>query len=411
MDFDSVNGFFSRHYLTILFYLGIVLFVFLNRKRFEFQLKVIALYRANWGIKLMDRIASRYGELVKLFGYISIGVGFIGMLLIVTLLLYGLYVFFTTPDSAAQVGPVLPGVHVPGLPAEFFVPLVQGLVSIFIVAVIHEFSHGVVARAHGIAVKSTGIAIIGPFFAAFVEPDEKELKKRDDVTNYSILAAGPASNIFTAVIVFLLFLLLPNPLLPTLYPDTYPDIGISFSSVSKDSPAELAGLEAGVVYDTFNGNELLSTSEFLRNFRQMNPGETITLGNSETSYLITLGSRPDGYTPYLGVTKIHDRFHGEDTMPYRVVSWIAGLVFWIGVLSFAIGTANLLPVGPIDGGKMMQQFLHKIRGENKGDRMLIKISVALLVVILLLLTPVIRETLKLLLKLLSGILGLLRGLF
>jgi hypothetical protein len=99
----------------------------------------------------------------------------------------GLYALFTKPDAPPAVAPLLPGVHVPGVPESLFIPLVQGLIAIFIVAVIHEFCHGVVARAHNIPVKSTGIVLIGPFFAAFVEPDEAVMKKKSDVVNYSMI--------------------------------------------------------------------------------------------------------------------------------------------------------------------------------------------------------------------------------
>ena len=400
MDLDSVTGFISRHYLAILFYSCVVLFVFLKRKRFDFHLKIIALYRTNWGIKLMDQIASRHRELVKLLGYISIGVGFVGMAFIVIILLQSLYVLFTRPDAPAAIAPLLPGVRIPGVP--FFVPLVQGIIAIFIVAVIHEFSHGVVARAHGIVVKRTGIAIIGPFFAAFVEPDEKQLKKRDDVTNYSIIAAGPASNIFTSVIV----LLLVSPLLLMVSNAFYSPAGISFSSITEGGPAAVAGLETDVIFDTLNDRKILSTSDFLDAFQRVDPEETITLGNSGNSYSVTTGAHPgDDARPYLGVN-VYNHFHGEDSPVYGILHWIRELISFIGILSLGIGTANLLPVGPIDGGKMIQQALKRLRGEQKGSRTLVQISFAVLVVILLLLTPIFRELFKPLFGFLKSLLGL-----
>ena len=402
MDPDALKGFFSRHYLTILFYFGVVLFVFLNRKRFEFHLKIIALYKTNWGIKLMDRIASRHRELVKLFGYVSIGAGFIGMFLMVILLLYTLYLFFAVYNDDALVGPLLPGIRVPGAHPSLFVPLVQGILSIFIVAAIHEFAHGVVARAHGITVKRTGIAIIGPFFAAFVEPDEKELKKRDDVTKYSLFAAGSASNLLT----FSILLFAVSPLLLMASNAFYPPAGISFPSIHEDSPAAEAGLETGVIYDTLNGKEVLSTSDFTMAFQRVDPGEVITLANSETAYKVKTGSRPgDSARAYLGVD-IYNHFHGEDSLLYKVVNWIRELIVLIAFLSVAIGLANLLPVGPIDGGKMFQQALQKIRGEQKGNRALVQISLVLIIVILFLMTPIFRELIKLLLKLLGLLLNL-----
>jgi hypothetical protein len=88
-------GFLLRNKFVVLFYLAVVMFVFLRRKRFEFHLKVIALYKTGIGIKLMDRLASKYRELIKLFGYISIGIGFAGMLFIIFVLVQSVYTRFS----------------------------------------------------------------------------------------------------------------------------------------------------------------------------------------------------------------------------------------------------------------------------------------------------------------------------
>ena len=81
---------------------------------------------------------------------------------------------------------------------------------------VHEFSHGVVARAHNVEVKSSGFAVLGivlPIIpAAFVEPNEDKLKKEDAIVQYSIFAAGPVSNIFLAIIFFLVMISVFNPI-------------------------------------------------------------------------------------------------------------------------------------------------------------------------------------------------------
>ena len=335
-------------------------------------------------------LADRYGELIKLFGYISIGIGFIGMFAIVLVLLQSIYVLFTQPDAPPALTPILPGVHVPGVPEAFFIPLVQGILAIFIVAVVHEFSHGVVARAHKVTVKRTGVAIIGPFFAAFVEPDEKQLKKRDDVTNYSIIAAGPASNVFMFLVLLILMTFVIIPAVHTVYEP----VGISFSSIAEGSPAEAAGLQTDVLYTELNNQPVTSVSDFLVAFDTLEPNQDITFANSEQTISVTTGSNPDPPAkPYLGVT-IYNRLDGDTTTSFSIISWLMKLVSLTGLLSLGIGLANLLPVGPLDGGKMIQQALHKLRGEEKGDRTLVKLSLVLLFIILLLLTPIFRETAK-----------------
>ena len=49
------------------------------------------------------------------------------------------------------------------------------IIAIAIVAVFHEFAHGIFAKIRGIRLKSTGFGFLGPLLAAFVEIDEKQI--------------------------------------------------------------------------------------------------------------------------------------------------------------------------------------------------------------------------------------------
>src|SRR3972149_3862829 len=104
---------------------------------------------------------------------------------------------FLIPEAPAVLSPVLPGVKIPG--SEIYIPFWQGIISIFIVILVHEASHGFVSSAFKIKIRSTGIGFLGPLPLAFVEPDEEKLKKESDVVKYSIFAAGPFSNVLLAL--------------------------------------------------------------------------------------------------------------------------------------------------------------------------------------------------------------------
>jgi membrane-associated protease RseP (regulator of RpoE activity) len=371
---------------VLIFYGLLALFVFLNRKKFEIHAKIVAMYKSQWGIPLMSRMASRHGELVRLFGYIGIGAGFIGMALMVGVILHSVYTLLTVPNAPAAVAPVLPGVTIPGV--EFQIPLITGLIAIFIVAVIHEFAHGVVARAHNIRVKSSGPAIIGPFFAAFVEPDEVQVKKKPDVAQYSLFAAGSFSNMLTAVVVVLLLFTVLMPAMNAFFPPE----GIYFPKVLEGSPAEAAGLQEGVMYTMVDGQEVRTTADFIAAIEGMQAGVPISIGTADSAIEVIPGPRPkNAAATYIGVN-IATRLKGESTAPYAVASWFVNLFSLIGSLSLAIGLANMLPIGPLDGGRMMQLALHKTRGEAAGNRALVKVSIALLLIILLLMTPIFRAT-------------------
>ena len=73
---DSFFNFLINNKWIILFYLGIILLIYFNRKKFEIQAKIIALYRTKFGINAIHNFAKKHSELIKIFGYIGIGIDF-----------------------------------------------------------------------------------------------------------------------------------------------------------------------------------------------------------------------------------------------------------------------------------------------------------------------------------------------
>ena len=335
---SSLLGFMLQNKLVLLFYAAVFLFVFLNRKKFQFQLKFIALYKTKWGIGLMDRVASRYRELVKLFSYVSIGIGFAGMLLMLLLLVQSLVKLFTVPNAPPAISPVLPGVRIPGVPEEFFIPLVSGILGIFVVAVVHEFAHGVVARAHDIVVKSSGPIIAGPIFAAFVEPDEEQVKKKSDVVQYSLFASGPFANILTAVVVLLLVDAIMNPVFFALFKP----VGVSLLSVTEGSPAAEAGLYAGmpiayVSTEAFGNFTTTSASELSRFLSRVRPNESVAFSNGTNEFVVVPVERENAkLQPHFGV-QIRQHALNEHTLGFNLFSLLFRFLFLLGGLSLGIG--------------------------------------------------------------------------
>ncbi|MCP3685610.1 MAG: hypothetical protein GY861_23415 [bacterium] len=372
---------------VLVFYVILFSLVFIFRKKFEIQAKIIALYKTKFGLKLMDKISSKFREPIKLFGYIGIGVGYIGMFFIAYMLLNGLITLFFQPSAPPTISPVIPGFKIPG--TDFELPLIQTLLAIFVVAVIHEFSHGVVARAHKIKVKSSGPALFLIFFAAFVEIDENELKKRSDVTQYSVFAAGPFANIIFAVLILFVTSLIFTPVFNSL---TEPE-GISFTSFREGFPAEASGLEVDVVYNQFNDEEFNNSDEFINLLYASEVDDTIKLGNSANYTYVTTTTRPDDpYSmPFIGVESVENHYVDEDGIKFTVLKWVNGFLVLLFILSLGIGLANLMPLGPFDGGRMFLLSSCRISGEQRGKSIWMKISFLFLAIIIIMLVwPLVR---------------------
>ena len=378
----------------ILFYLALALFLVLRRRRLAVQSKIILLYRTTIGIRLMDRLAGKYREWVKLFGYVGIGIGFVGLVLISALLLIGFAQLFTRPEQPASVSLVLPGVEVPGLGV---LPFWHWLIAIFVIAVVHEFGHGIVARAHGIGINWTGLVLIGPIIGAFVEPDEKRLAKERDVVQYSVYAAGAVANIFLGIIAVLLMLLVALPLQQSLVEP----VGFAFDGYyGSGYPAERAGLRAGEVITAVNGEGNVGAQRFSEIIGRMRPNETLevrTAGNA--TLLMTAASHPDDtQRAFIGIVGIRGEYRAKQerfAAMNRVLLTLIVFLRWLFVLSLGIGLFNVLPLPIVDGGRMAQTFLRKAWGEHRGNKAFGTVSFFFLLVLALsLLVPMIRSLLQ-----------------
>lgn len=363
---------------TVLFYVGIVLALFIFRKKFEFQ-GIVALYRTKFGLKLMDKIAEKYPEQVKLFGLSGIGFGFVGMVAIVVLMVMSVFQIFAERVALDGSPLVLPGVKLAGTNGIVF-PLVIGLLTLFIIIIVHEFSHGVVARAFKIPIKSSGIALFGPIFGAFVEPDEVEMNKKDDIAQYSVFSAGPFSNMILALVVWLALFYALVPLSVMVSAPAGVLLG-----VAPGFPAEASGMESGANIMYVDDVLVNNTEGFIDELSDLMPGETVTLSNGIDVYEINATTHPQDETKgYIGVSIINHRV-GTVNYAYPTVLWFIELFNWVWFISFLVGLFNLLPIFMTDGARMLKTFFEKVYGENKekGNRIWVNINKLFLMLFML----------------------------
>jgi membrane-associated protease RseP (regulator of RpoE activity) len=382
---DAIIQFIIKFKFIIIFYLAAIIFLYIKRKNIETQAKIIFLYRMKWGLRWMDKYSKKFREWIILLGYIGVGIGFIGSITISVVLVKNLFDLIFNPATTPGVSLVLPGINIPGLG---ILPFWHWLLAIFVIAVVHEFGHGIVARAHNIRVKNTGIVFFGPIIGAFVEPDEKQVRKQKDIKQYSVLAAGAFTNIILAFIALLLLNFAFTPLQESMVEST----GFTFDQyVNEDLPFAQAGITTGTIIIGLNELETNTFQQFSSELLHYRPGDEVTIKTAEQDYTLVLAANPeDESKPYMGIQSIHNEFDVKEKFQtsvwnvlYYVVDWFTSFFRWLFILSFGIGLFNLLPLPIVDGGRMMQVFLHKLRGEKKGEKTYKKISLFLLFILLL----------------------------
>src|SRR3989338_4804233 len=402
----TILSFFYQYKAIILFYLVIALFLLWKRKEIASQAKIIFLYRTKLGLKLMDRWANKYRAMVILLGYMGAGVGFVGLFIISYVLVKNLYSLIIHPDISSGVSLVLPGVNIPGLGV---LPFWYWLISIFVIAIVHEFSHGVVARAWNIPVKNTGLVFLGPIIGAFVEPDEKKLQKTDDIKQYSVLAAGAFSNILLGILA--LFLL--NFIFVPLQQSMVEPVGFTFDSYYNESlPFAQAGILPGTIITSINGEAVSDFTKFNERFSCLAPGDKVILetkgsndqDNKKANMLSTNLAQSESKEvavilavnpttpdkPFLGIKEIRNEYKikekynaGWFKAAYVLIDWFAGFWKWLFLLSIGICIFNLLPLPIVDGGRMAQVALKSVKGEEKGEKRYRQLSAFFLLILLL----------------------------
>ncbi len=377
-----------QYTLLAIFILLMIVFSWLQRKNIQLQGVFPILYFVMWrtqrGLKFMDRLAQLMPGFWSWFFGLGVVAGFAGLLMISYELVKNTVLMLVSPGALPGIQPVLP-FEAKGV---FFVPFVYWILSIFVIALVHEFCHGIAARIYKMPIKNAGLAFLGIFVplvpAAFVEPDEEYLKKQGRFRQLSVFAAGPFSNLVTAGVVFLAVVLFANPVAQSMI---YPE-GVRVTGVDEGSPAALAGIREGDVITAIDGIPTPYLENLSSELAAKKPGDTVTVQTRNATYAVVLAENPNNASKsHLG---LYSRQHAEINEAFRakygewlvpIILWSFGLLYWLFLLSLGIGLFNLLPIGPIDGGRMLQVVLQKVFKQEAGQKVWRFISIVFLLLV------------------------------
>ncbi len=390
MSLDLIIQPLLKYKFTFLFYSLVVLLVYINRKKFDFQGKFIALYRTKIGLGIMNSTALKAKRLLKYVGYLGIFFGFAGMLLTFILISTLTYNLIMNVPGAGGASPVIPGLPIAGTGIVF--PLVTGWIALFIIMFAHEFAHGIIASVHNIRIKSSGIAFFGPILGAFVEPDEKQLTKEKDSVQHSVFAAGSFSNLLSVVVVNLIALIIFAPLVSTLVDST----GVIVSP-QPGLPADKAGIANNTIITKVNNVDITSTSDLQEALKDVKVDQTITLSSENQTFSIITTANPEKPSQgYLGIWILGNKLKLKNENPltkisFEIVKWFLSLLGWVAFLSLNIGLINLFPIFITDGARMLKVALDRFFSKKLSLALWSNINwLCLFLILILLFLPLFR---------------------
>jgi membrane-associated protease RseP (regulator of RpoE activity) len=356
--------------LSVIVFFGILaIIIYLDRKNIEFK-SGLMMRRTKKGKKFIYNFAEKHKKKLIVLGNIAIIVGVIASAFGFFMLVQSSYKFVLKPGEATQgiklVFPSVSGVKMPGF--VLGVPFWYWILGIFVVLFAHEPMHALLARAENVKIKSFGLLLFFILPGAFVDPDEKQIKKLSTLKKLRIYAAGSFGNLIAAG-VFLLLIISYNFLIDSLMSTE----GVVFEKTIEKTGASEVGLTGTIL--GINDKEVKSMTDFLNIMGDVNPGDTIKIKTTKGDFQVKITPNPDdSKKPFIGISKpstlfIYNGFLKDfGVVPQNtlsVISWVLGLFNWIFILNIGIGTFNLFPIKPLDGGLMLEVAIkHYYKGKK-----------------------------------------------
>ncbi len=266
------------------------------------------------------------------------------------------------------------------------------------------------------------VSYVGPLWAAgHTDPQEMlETARKQTYRGLSttrrilVLAAGVLVNLLTAILIFTVVLSIWGYDVPSM----------TISEISPDSPAATAGLKTGDVVKSIDGHTFNDWFGLINYLSITPPNTTASLtyerDGVSTTVDVTFAKNPDTGAALLGITsgKIA---HVSLTVPqafaeslqwtrdsfmmilaffnpetFKIVAQNArsvvgvsveaanvvkygkavGYAQFIALLSLSLGIMNIMPIPPLDGGKVVVELVERIGGRPLGRKIQVGLSLA-----------------------------------
>ncbi len=219
-----------------------------------------------WGTRIMAKLG-RFHRFWRGMGVLSQILAFILMVEIICIMIVAV---INLPSTLGSKGLGIEyALAIPGL--NPLMPFWYTLIALIIAMVLHELAHGLQTVSNNMRVKHTGLLHCIVPLGAFVEPNQEDVDKASRRAKLDLYSAGIATNFVVGAVAFVLFSTVMLGGISSPYGDS---AAIYYETA--DSPAYEAGLPAGAIILTVEGEEFTYTTDPTVTYG-WNPGEMVTV--------------------------------------------------------------------------------------------------------------------------------------
>ena len=360
--------------LSVLAFL-IILGVRLYLKRREIKVEKVVIFE--YSEKYRQKIGKLVSAHPKIFRFLSLAALFSAPILTIIGVYYLLSSLIFLKPTVALVLPSVSNFKYPG--PIISVPFWIWVIAIFVIVFSHESMHALIASSEGVETRKYGLLyfLILPI-GAFVDIDERKLKKLSLKNKIKIFAAGSFGNLLVFILALTFLIVLSNVI--NMFLESK---GVWFNTTAPASPAESVNLKGIIVkIDNKTINNVYDLQEFLRSTK---PNTTVTIETTEGKYNLTLAEKDN--ISYIGIIGARNYivYKGSNVAVPENLILVINYFFitfqWIAFLSIGVAVANMLPILPLDGGLILKEILKKKCGK-RGEKISNFISLIFLILLL-----------------------------
>ncbi|NIO22997.1 MAG: hypothetical protein GTN38_03140 [Candidatus Aenigmarchaeota archaeon] len=380
---------------VVVFIIALAVIVLIDRKNITRE-SIIILRKTQRGKNLLFKIGSKFPRGWKFLGMLGVFVTFVASVFGVYFLLNVVVTAIVVEEAVGGLSFVLPSPtpDVVILPGVFAIPFWHLIISLGLLIVVHEGSHGLMAIREKVPIKSLGWGLLLVIPLAFVEPNEKILQKRGNWPQLRVFAAGSFANFIVAGVV----LLISFPLLSGLFTAS----GVGFVGYDEGFPAKEVNLTGLIV--KINGQDVMNRDDLQSVMESISPNQTIEIITKDydeerkvvfRTYNLTTAERIDDEgkptgKAYIGIRGVLDGndisrfvfpaafFANPDFRMFfslnegleaysSVIFFFLSLLTFLFIINFGVGLVNMLPIKPLDGGRMWEIVFKRLSPERGGD--------------------------------------------